>query len=311
MKRSPLIISIAYFSVLLFLYTGVVKLMDIHLFREQLISSPLVGPIAGFISWALPIGEIIIAILLFIPRFRLTGLYLSAILMILFTFYVVALMLIDNHLSCSCGGIIEDLSLKQHLLFNSACVILSVVGIAVARKQKPTPQFKWVTASGAAVLFLVAGLVLFTAFTTPPTIKTGMEGRLLPSFELLLPDSTTNLSTKDIPTGRTTIFIGFSPVCIHCQQLIFDIIDHIDSFRSVKIYLVTAYPFDGMKSFYKNIKLARFPDMIMAWDKEDVFLSYFKATGVPYTIVLDEQKRVKQVMSTRFDASQLAKIARE
>ena len=311
MKRSLLTISIAYFFVFLFLYTGIAKLMEIHLFREQLASSPLLGPLAGFITWALPIGEFIISIFLFIPPLRLKGLYLTATLMTLFTAYVTALLFIDSHLSCSCGGIIEDLSPKQHLLFNSACVILSIVGIVVIRRQQPTARFKWLTATSTLSLFLMVGLTLFAAFTAPPTIKTGMEGRLLPSFDLLLPDSTTHLNTSDIPSGKPMIFIGFSPICIHCQQLTGDIINHIDQFKSVQIYFVTTFPFINMKGYYKYFKLTKYPNITMAWDQKDFFLTHFKAAGVPYTIVFDAKKRVKQVMSTHFDASQLAKIANE
>jgi hypothetical protein len=205
MNRKLLVNCIAYFFILLFLYTGVIKLTEIHLFQEQLTSSPLLGSLAGIITWVLPIGEILLVIALFIPALQLKGLYTTLTLMTFFTVYVVIILFMDNHLSCSCGGIIEELSPKQHVLFNSACVFLSGVAIVAVRRQEHTIRFKWLTNTTTIALFLVVGWSLFTAFSTLATTKTGMEGRLIPSFNLLLVDSATHLNTDDIPTGKPFI----------------------------------------------------------------------------------------------------------
>ena len=138
-----------------------------------------------------------------------------------------------------------------------------------------------------------------------------MEGRLLPGFDILLPDSSTYLNTNNIPIGKPSIFIGFSPFCIHCQEETRDIINHIDRFKNIQIYFVTAFPFHDMKTYYKYFKLASFSNVTMGRDSSDVFLRYFKAKGVPYTLVFDSQKRLKKVMSERFDAPKLAQIAAE
>jgi hypothetical protein len=285
--------------------------MEVNLFKEEMTSSPLLGPFASALTWVLPIGEILLVIVLFIPAWRLKGLYISGILMTLFTVYVALILFMDNHLSCSCGGIIEELSPKQHLLFNSACVILSLVGIMVARKQQPTPRFKWTTVTSTLILFLLVGWTLFTAFSRPATIKSGMEGRLLPSFELLLPDSSTHLNTADIPVGKPLVFIGFSPICTHCMQETKEIISHIDQLKETQIYFVTTFPFKDMKVYYQYFKMAKYANITMGNDLKDYFLPYFKASGVPYTVVFDSKKRLKQVMSDRFDADELVKAVSE
>ncbi len=138
-----------------------------------------------------------------------------------------------------------------------------------------------------------------------------MEGRLLPAFDLLLPDSTTRLNTADIPTGQPVIVIGFSPWCTHCQAETRDIIKHMDQFKNTRIYYVTAYPFDQMKIFYRAFKLARYPNIVMGRDLKNYFLPYFKATGVPYTAVFDSKKRLKVIMSGQADATKLVLAAAE
>jgi len=308
MKKISLADFIAWFFILLFLYTGIIKLTEIHVFKEQLTSSPLLGSIAGVIAWALPIGELLLAIALFIPKLRLKGLYFTLILMILFTAYVILVLFIDNQISCSCGGIIEELSPKQHVLFNSVCIILSWMGILSLRRQAPSAWFKWITSACASCLFLLIGWTLFTAFTAPVTVKTGMEGRPLPTFDMQLYDSLTHLNTADIPTGQPLIVIGFSPTCTHCQAETADIIKNIEKFRNARICFTTGFPLKDMQVYYRYYKLKQYPNIIMGRDSTNAFLNFFKADAVPYTAVYDSQKRLKRVMNGQAAAANLAKV---
>src|SRR5258708_2477238 len=138
MKKSFLVDSISFFFVLLFLYTATAKMSELHSFREQLLSSPLLENFAGFITWALPIGEVLLCIALLVPAWRMYGLYATLILMVLFTGYVVTIFFMDNQLSCSCGGIVENLSPPQKIFFNKACLLPSGPTILCPPRQIPT-----------------------------------------------------------------------------------------------------------------------------------------------------------------------------
>jgi hypothetical protein len=295
MQRSFLPDIIAYFFIFLFLYTGAIKLTEIQTFRQQLSSSPLMSSMAGLISWALPIGEILLAVALFIPKTRLKALYVTAGLMTLFTIYVIAILFIDNEITCSCGGIIEELSPKQHVAFNSACVILAVIGILTLRKQQPTRQFQWMTGSSVLALFVLVGWFLISAFTAPVAPKTGLEGRLIPSFQLQLADRTTRLKTNDIPEGRTFIVIGFDPWCTHCQALTGEITRQIDKFINIPIYYVTPSPFNNMETFYRIFKLSQYPNITMGRDSTAMLFRTFHAAVTPLIAVYDPKKRLKMV----------------
>lgn len=311
MKKTLLADIIVLFFMVLFVYTGVAKITETNLLTDKLSYSPILGPFAGVVDWSFSIGEILLAIVLFIPRLRLKALYTTLGLMSLFTSYVVALLFIDDHLSCSCGGIIEELSLKQHVLFNSACVILSAIAIVVEKRQAFSARLRWTTMTSTFCLFLLLGWMLFATFTLPETIKTGMEGQLLPKFDLLLIDSTTHLNTSDIPSGEPLVVIGFSPYCTHCQAETRDLIKHMRQLQRSRIYFVTAFPFSSMKEFYKVFKLGKYPNIIMGRDTGDYFLKYFKANGVPYTAIFDSKKRLKQVMPGEAKAEMIAQLAEE
>lgn len=134
LSKSNITEIISILVVILFLYTGLSKLIDISIFRKQIGESPILEPIAPLIAWGLPLLEFIISLLLITPRYRLKGLYASLFLMIIFTLYVAVLMIFETNLPCSCGGIIELLSWKDHLIFNISYIILIIIGIILYRK---------------------------------------------------------------------------------------------------------------------------------------------------------------------------------
>lgn len=138
LKKRLAVDIIALLFVILFLYTGISKLMEFGVFQEQLYDSPIVASAAPVVAWGLPITEFIVSLLLFIPKYRLRGLYAAFILMILFTAYVGILLSISTELPCSCGGIMEALSWQAHLIVNIALIGLAVTGIILAKKIKRT-----------------------------------------------------------------------------------------------------------------------------------------------------------------------------
>jgi len=125
---------IAHFFIILFLYTGISKLLEFDIFQEQLADSPVLEPIAPIVTFGLPAIEFIVSFLLFIPRYRLKGLYASFILMTAFTIYVISLLSFSTQLPCSCGGIMEELSWKGHLIFNCTSILLAFVAIRMQQR---------------------------------------------------------------------------------------------------------------------------------------------------------------------------------
>lgn len=135
LKRTiPSIVALLF--VVLFLYTGISKLMDYAVFKEQIATSPILAPIASFTAWALPLTEFAVAVLLFIPAWRLWGLYASFVLMFLFTGYIVAILNFSKELPCSCGGVLAEMSWDQHLVFNIVFTVLALVAALLERQRR-------------------------------------------------------------------------------------------------------------------------------------------------------------------------------
>ena len=131
---------IALLFVILFLYTGIAKLMDYSVAKEQIGLTPLFAPIAKEIVIFLPILEIITAVLLFIPRTRRVGLYSTLILLFAFTGYVIYILTYNDTLPCTCGGVLEQMSWTQHIIFNTGCIIFAIIAILLNRSAKASMQ---------------------------------------------------------------------------------------------------------------------------------------------------------------------------
>src|SRR5690606_8092224 len=105
---------IAWMLIVMWMYVASSKLMEHRKFEMQVRQSPLLSPFSEFISWGIPISELLIAVLLAGRRFRLPALYASFGLMVLFTAYVGRMINVIGDLPCSCGGILETFSWDQH-----------------------------------------------------------------------------------------------------------------------------------------------------------------------------------------------------
>ncbi|WP_157417952.1 MauE/DoxX family redox-associated membrane protein [Aequorivita capsosiphonis] len=124
---------ITFLYMLLFVYAASSKLLDSETFVLQLAQSPLLSAYAVIFAWLVPGIELLIALLLIIPRCRTMALYGSFLLMVMFTSYIFIILNFSDFIPCSCGGVLENLSWSQHLIFNIVFIILAAIAILLDR----------------------------------------------------------------------------------------------------------------------------------------------------------------------------------
>ena len=120
---------ISFLFVVLFIYAATSKLLEFENFTVQLAQSPLLSAYAGIVAWLVPGLEILIALLLVLPRFTKIGLYASFFLMVLFTTYIYIILNYADFVPCSCGGVLEKMTWQQHLVFNAVFILLAAGAI--------------------------------------------------------------------------------------------------------------------------------------------------------------------------------------
>lgn len=129
---------IRYAFIILLFYAAVTKFIEYPQFYNDLLNSPIFGneKVAVFISWFIPIIELATAGILISPKYRNVGMYLASGLILLFTVYIIWVLEFSENIPCSCGGIINNLSWQEHLIFNSCFLFLGILGIYLQIKNQ-------------------------------------------------------------------------------------------------------------------------------------------------------------------------------
>ncbi|KVV15012.1 DoxX family protein [Flavobacterium sp. TAB 87] len=115
--------------ILLFVYAAVSKLLDFENFQVQLGQSPILSPFAEWMAIFIPFLEFGISLLLMFRALKFWGLLFSFVLMFLFSFYIYIMLYYSSYIPCSCGGILEKMTWKQHLVFNIIFTVLAAVAL--------------------------------------------------------------------------------------------------------------------------------------------------------------------------------------
>jgi hypothetical protein len=123
--------------IFVFGYTAVSKLIAQQHFYIIVSSSPLIRERAGLLSWLIPVSELLVVLLLFFPATRRKGFLLGFILLVCFSAYISYLLLWNEKLPCSCGGILEKLGWKEHLLVNLLLMAACMPGLRGQGSSRP------------------------------------------------------------------------------------------------------------------------------------------------------------------------------
>lgn len=150
---------ISLLFIVLFVYAAFSKLRDFETFTLQLAQSPLLSAYAEFIAWLVPGLEIAFAALLVFEKFRTPALYASFTLMVMFTTYIYIILNFSDFVPCSCGGVLEDLSWTQHLIFNAVFILLAAAAIFFS--EQPNTKYKLLLLTALAIIGVATVALLF------------------------------------------------------------------------------------------------------------------------------------------------------
>lgn len=122
---------ITLICIFLFLTAGYSKFIAHEKFEFGLANVALIGSYARIISWAVPSIEITISLLLIVPKTNLKGLYAFTGTMVVFTIYILSMLLWAKELPCNCNLIVKNLSWAGHVWFNLIIIGLSILAIKI------------------------------------------------------------------------------------------------------------------------------------------------------------------------------------
>jgi thioredoxin-related protein len=147
------------------------------------------------------------------------------------------------------------------------------------------------------LLLLIVGLTTIMSCTRQsPAQKAESQENLLPEFDILLTDTITKINTAKIPEGKPIVLFFFGPDCPHCEALTKDIIAHIDSLKDIRFFLLSIAGFHEIKAYETHLQLNKYSNITVGQDYSNYLLSYYKAPGVPFLVVYDKNKKLKQTI---------------
>jgi hypothetical protein len=138
MKKKNVFRVAVLFSGFLFAYSAGAKICDFPAYRSRMEDLPLPGRIIQPLALLLPLVEILVVVLLIVPRLRVAGLISSLSLLIIFSLYLLYLTQYPV-VSCACGGLLEQMSANWHLALNTGFILLGAAGLRYKLKHQDQP----------------------------------------------------------------------------------------------------------------------------------------------------------------------------
>ncbi|MGF6850207.1 thiol-disulfide isomerase/thioredoxin [Chitinophaga sp. W3I9] len=176
------------------------------------------------------------------------------------------------------------------------------------------------------VVTLISGLLLFVVLGNLMGIpilskskkiifihpqQTGKENQLLPTFNIILADSsTTNINTDNIPVGKPIVLFYFSPYCPFCKMEMKEIVKNINRLGNIEFYILTPYSFTEMKNFYDEFDLKRFNNIKTGIDNQLFIGKYFNTVSIPYIAIYGQDKRLNGAFVGNVNSDQIIAVSK-
>lgn len=129
----------------------------------------------------------------------------------------------------------------------------------------------------------------------------------LPAFNILLTDSATMFNTEDIPKGKPTVLLFFSPDCSHCQEKVQMLLKGMDSLKDVRFYLMSgAHNVTDIRNFADKYHLQDYKNiMVVGKDINFFFISFYGTKRFPDVAVYDKHNKFVARLEQNFTVKDL------
>ena len=141
------------------------------------------------------------------------------------------------------------------------------------------------------LLFFICATAFSQADSTQPVY---LRFPVIPQFTVYKAPDSTAFSRDELKKKKPVVFMIFSPDCEHCQHETEQLLANIDKFKNAQILMITYLPYNEMIDFYKNYKIANYPEITMARDTKFFFPVFFKVRNLPSVFLYDKKGDFKK-----------------
>jgi thiol-disulfide isomerase/thioredoxin len=166
-------------------------------------------------------------------------------------------------------------------------------------------------------LIVLAGFILFNinclaqTDSLQPKLPPFLQLPNVPSYKLLLMDSSTYTYKYQLKKDQPVIVIYFSPDCEHCQTGTKHITDSMKLFKKVQFVFASYAKFLELKKFHEDYGLATFKNIIYGRDEQFFFPRFYNVRYTPFIAVYDKEGKLVRVFEGGTTVAKLAALCNE
>ena len=128
----------------------------------------------------------------------------------------------------------------------------------------------------------------------------------LPVFSLVkLPDSTA-FTRDDVGRRKATMIMLFSADCDHCIQATKDLLQQIHLFKDVQVIMVSSNSYAMIQSFFRENKLADYPNITMARDASFYLGTFYNLKQYPSVYLYSKKGKFIREFIGNFSMKEVA-----
>jgi thiol-disulfide isomerase/thioredoxin len=146
-----------------------------------------------------------------------------------------------------------------------------------------------------------------TATAAQDTVPAYKKTPYIPSFKILMPDSTWFTKT-DLQPKKPTLILYFSPDCGHCQTETEGLLSKMKELDNLQIVMITSRPFEEMRNFNDHYKINRFPAIKIGTDPARFVTRYYDVRFTPFSALYDKKGMFVKVYEKGVDMEELIKF---
>lgn len=145
-------------------------------------------------------------------------------------------------------------------------------------------------------LFFVFALAFISASaqTENNNIPAYQRFPTVPPIQILLSDSITIYTKKDLPSHKPVLLIVFNPECEHCRHETEDLIAHKKQLKNVQIVMITLDPLYKMKDFISKYGLKHYANMVVGKDIHYILPGFYDIQNIPYLAMYNKKGNLIQ-----------------
>jgi len=128
----------------------------------------------------------------------------------------------------------------------------------------------------------------------------------VPPFSITRVPDSTKFTKEDLSTKKATMIMLFNPDCDHCQHAIKALLANYDLFKKAQIVLASPMDFKILKQFYKEYKIASYPNITVGRDWTYFFASFYVIHNFPAIYIYNKKGDLVEEFSGSLDVKKAA-----